>query len=288
MRTATVAIALFLLATDARAVTIQLTCTDGRRRTAIRGRGHRGVLEPPYQYEACDIDHRRDGVCTFAIEADCLRWILGPLNSEPPCVANLDHPCDPCSPADRIVMAAPAGRRPAKLVKRFGYRNRIRIVMRCRRARQLEPPTVPAAGDLSGGWTLAGAVTSGECTNAGPFSNPVEDTLYVQQVGATLRARGRVVCGYVGTTSGTAFALTSHSDVSCPSGPGLSPFTADLDGALTSPDGALLRQRFMVGAGSCPACAVTWQGTMARRSCASHADCTPLDACGRCVDGACR
>ena len=103
-----------------------------------------------------------------------------------------------------------------------------------------------------------------------------------------LRARGEV-CGYTGTMSGTGFALTSRSHVSCPAGAGLaSPFTAELDGTLTSPHGALLRQRFTVGAGECPACAVTWEGTMSRRSCAGHDDCTPIDACSRCVDGACR
>ena len=288
MRTAAVVIALFLLATNVPGVTIQLTCRDGARRTVVRGRGHRNVLEPPYRYEACDIDHRSDGFCTFAIEADCLRWILGPQHSEPPCVENLDQACDPCSLADRMVVAAPAGRGRAKLVKRFGYRNRIRIVMRCRRARHLDPPTAPASDDLSGAWTLAGAVTSGGCPDAGPVSNPLEDTLYVQQAGTTLRARGRIAICYTGGVSGTTFGLTNRYEISCASGAGLSQFAADLDGTLTSPDGALLRQRFTVGAGSCPACAVTWEGTMARRPCASDADCTPLDACSRCLDGACR
>jgi hypothetical protein len=187
-----------------------------------------------------------------------------------------------------MVVAAPAGRRPAKLVKRFGYPGRIRIVMRCRRARHSDPPTVPASGDLSRAWTLVGAVTSGGCADAGGVTNPVEDTLYVQRIGTTLRARGRVAICHTGAVSGTTFGLTNSYATSCASGPGLSPFTGDLPGTLTSPDGALLHQSFMVGAGSCPACAVTWEGTMTRRSCASAADCTPLDACGRCVEGACR
>jgi len=288
VRTAAVAIALLILATEARAVTIQLTCTDGRQRTAVQGRGRRYVIGAPYQYEICDIDRRRDGLCTFAIEADCLNWILGRENSEPPCAANLDHACDLCSYGvdERLAVSARRGR----LVKRFGYHKRIRIVMRCRRARHSDPPTVPASGDLSGAWTLAGAVTSGGCPDPGPVSNPVEDTLYVQQAGTTLRARGRGAICYTGTVSDTTprtFGLANRDGISCGPGPG-SPFTAALDGTLTSPDAPLLRQSFTVGAGSCPACNVTWEGTMARRSCRSHADCTALHPCSRCVDGACR
>jgi hypothetical protein len=265
----------------ASARTLRVACREGGIDATVRGRGNRFRQQGEADYNVCDVDRTCDDICTFAIQADCLDWLLGPRKSEPPCTLSPSGACR--SSALLVALPLGTGRRSTTRVIKF---RRKRVVLRCRRSRPCTTPTtsttLPASVNLSGDWTITATDIDGNCLPGVSF----DDSLLLLHSGSDV-----TTCFlYAGSAVGGDLVLTNERFVTTPRCS--YDWTKQLMGTLVDDDTLAITEHWHFeprSSGDCEACTRTRTGIMSRRvtGCASHHDCLAIDPCSRCVDGAC-
>jgi hypothetical protein len=248
----------------------------------------------------CDVDQRRDGICTFSFPASCVHCRLHPRACPSPdsyesaCLDSFPSP--PCaSQTPRYAVRAGATARGSQRVVRAG---RLRFVLRCRPSSDA-PEQPPHLDPLTDDWVFEAAGVTTDCdptlADAAGMILGTSHPLRLVQNGSGLSGCIDRFFEYHdgGSTSGESFVLETGPCCSITVGDGLADFSHHLEGhgPLDGPTlAALARWDFRHYPAPASGCTWTLDGTMTRLSaaCSGDDECVAAEACARCVSGRCR